>query len=66
MSKDHQVKAKKHLGQHFLTDESVAERIANTLSLEGYKKVYQNDLVSNIMIYYKNYEQILVHVSAMV
>ena len=41
MSKDHQVKAKKHLGQHFLTDESVAERIANTLSLEGYKKVLE-------------------------
>jgi len=41
VSKDFQVKAKKHLGQHFLTDESVAERIANTLSLEGYKKVLE-------------------------
>lgn len=41
MSKDYQVKAKKHLGQHFLTDESVAERIANTLTLEGYKKVLE-------------------------
>ena len=41
MSKDHQVKAKKHLGQHFLTDESVAERIANTLTFEGYKKVLE-------------------------
>ena len=35
------VKAKKHLGQHFLTDESVAERIANTLSLKGYNKVLE-------------------------
>lgn len=35
------VKAKKHLGQHFLTDESVAERIANTLSLQGYNKVLE-------------------------
>ncbi|MDR0228283.1 MAG: 16S rRNA (adenine(1518)-N(6)/adenine(1519)-N(6))-dimethyltransferase RsmA [Flavobacteriaceae bacterium] len=35
------VRAKKHLGQHFLTDESVAKRIADTLSLEGYKKVLE-------------------------
>ncbi len=30
------VRAKKHLGQHFLTDESIAERIADTLNFEGY------------------------------
>lgn len=30
------VRAKKHLGQHFLTDESIAERIANTLNFKGY------------------------------
>ncbi|MCX7548487.1 16S rRNA (adenine(1518)-N(6)/adenine(1519)-N(6))-dimethyltransferase RsmA [Xanthomarina sp. F1114] len=41
MSKDHQVKAKKHLGQHFLNDESIAEKIANTLSFEGYKHVLE-------------------------
>ncbi|MEO8933239.1 MAG: 16S rRNA (adenine(1518)-N(6)/adenine(1519)-N(6))-dimethyltransferase RsmA, partial [Xanthomarina sp.] len=41
MSKDHQVKAKKHLGQHFLTDESIAEKIANTLSFKGYKQVLE-------------------------
>lgn len=41
MSKDHQVKAKKHLGQHFLNDESVAENIANTLSFQGYKHVLE-------------------------
>ena len=35
------VKAKKHLGQHFLTDESVAERIAETLSYSGYDKVLE-------------------------
>lgn len=35
------VKAKKHLGQHFLTDESVAQNIANTLSFTGYKKVLE-------------------------
>ena len=35
------VKAKKHLGQHFLTDENIAEKIANTLSLEGYDEVLE-------------------------
>ena len=34
------VKAKKHLGQHFLKDESIAKAIADTLNLEGY-----NDLL---------------------
>lgn len=41
MSKDYQVKAKKHLGQHFLTDESVAEKIASTLTGNGYTKVLE-------------------------
>ncbi|WP_338357183.1 16S rRNA (adenine(1518)-N(6)/adenine(1519)-N(6))-dimethyltransferase RsmA [Yeosuana marina] len=35
------VKAKKHLGQHFLNDESIAEKIADTLSLNGYKKILE-------------------------
>jgi 16S rRNA (adenine1518-N6/adenine1519-N6)-dimethyltransferase len=35
------VRAKKHLGQHFLIDESVAENIANTLTLEGYKNILE-------------------------
>ncbi|WP_299782174.1 16S rRNA (adenine(1518)-N(6)/adenine(1519)-N(6))-dimethyltransferase RsmA [uncultured Formosa sp.] len=35
------VKAKKHLGQHFLNDESIAEKIANTLSFQGYKNVLE-------------------------
>lgn len=35
------VRAKKHLGQHFLTDESVAEKIADTLSYSGYEKVLE-------------------------
>ncbi|WP_194766174.1 16S rRNA (adenine(1518)-N(6)/adenine(1519)-N(6))-dimethyltransferase RsmA [Tamlana sp. I1] len=35
------VKAKKHLGQHFLNDESVAERIADSLTLKNYKKVLE-------------------------
>lgn len=35
------VKAKKHLGQHFLNDETIAMRIADSLSLEGYDKVLE-------------------------
>lgn len=35
------VKAKKHLGQHFLKDESIAKDIADTLSLQGYDKVLE-------------------------
>ena len=36
-----QVKAKKHLGQHFLTDESIAKDIADTLGLKGYDNVLE-------------------------
>lgn len=35
------VRAKKHLGQHFLTDEAVAKRIGTTLTGEGYTNVVE-------------------------
>lgn len=35
------VRAKKHLGQHFLKDETIAEKIGYTLMLEGYKNVLE-------------------------
>tara|TARA_R110002073_G_scaffold221808_4_gene381996 strand:- start:18647 stop:19420 length:774 start_codon:yes stop_codon:yes gene_type:complete len=35
------VRAKKHLGQHFLRDENIAKNIAASLSLKGYKKVLE-------------------------
>lgn len=35
------VRAKKHLGQHFLNDETIAENIANSLSFKGYKHVLE-------------------------
>jgi len=35
------VRAKKHLGQHFLKDETIAEKIANTLTENGYKNVLE-------------------------
>jgi len=35
------VRAKKFLGQHFLKDESIANKIADSLSLEGYKHILE-------------------------
>jgi 16S rRNA (adenine1518-N6/adenine1519-N6)-dimethyltransferase len=35
------VKAKKHLGQHFLKDEAVAQKIGETLTFKGYKNVLE-------------------------
>ncbi len=40
-SQDKGVTAKKHLGQHFLKDESVAIRIADCLSYQGYEQVLE-------------------------
>lgn len=36
-----EVRAKKHLGQHFLTDQNIARNIVDSLSFEGYKKVLE-------------------------
>ena len=41
MLKNNQVKAKKYLGQHFLTDETIAEKIADSLSFSGYNHVLE-------------------------
>lgn len=35
------VRAKKHLGQHFLRDENIAQKIANTLTQKGYDTVLE-------------------------
>ncbi|WP_442787166.1 16S rRNA (adenine(1518)-N(6)/adenine(1519)-N(6))-dimethyltransferase RsmA [Flavobacterium suncheonense] len=35
------VRAKKHLGQHFLNDENIARKIGDTLTLEGYNRVLE-------------------------
>lgn len=35
------VRAKKHLGQHFLTDENIAQKIANTLGFQNYNHVLE-------------------------
>ena len=38
---DKGVRAKKHLGQHFLNDEPIAKKIGDTLTLNGYKNVLE-------------------------
>ncbi|MCF4100357.1 16S rRNA (adenine(1518)-N(6)/adenine(1519)-N(6))-dimethyltransferase RsmA [Gillisia sp. M10.2A] len=38
---DGSVRAKKHLGQHFLMDENVAKNIADSLTYSGYKNVLE-------------------------
>ena len=35
------VKAKKYLGQHFLKDETIAKKIADTLTQDNYKNVLE-------------------------
>lgn len=35
------VKAKKHLGQHFLKDQNIAIKISNTLTLKGYTNILE-------------------------
>ena len=35
------VRAKKHLGQHFLTNEAIAQKIGGTLTFEGYSNVIE-------------------------
>lgn len=40
-TKDGRIRAKKHLGQHFLKDENIAKKISETLTLQGYDQVLE-------------------------
>ncbi|MGS2762471.1 16S rRNA (adenine(1518)-N(6)/adenine(1519)-N(6))-dimethyltransferase RsmA [Sinomicrobium sp. M5D2P9] len=40
-SGEEKVRPKKHLGQHFLNDENIAGKIADTLTMQGYKSVLE-------------------------
>ena len=46
------VRAKKFLGQHFLTDEKIANDISQTLGLEGYKNVLEIGPGTGVMTKY--------------
>ena len=58
----HHVRAKKYLGQHFLTDEAIAEKIANTLSLKGYNHVLEIGPGMGILTKYLLKKDITTHV----
>jgi len=56
------VRAKKHLGQHFLKDESIAEKIANSLTLNGYKNVLEIGPGMGVLTKYLLKKDIITHV----
>ncbi len=56
------VRAKKHLGQHFLTDENIAGKIADTLVYEGYDKVLEIGPGMGVLTKYLVEKDIEVHV----
>ncbi|TXE16264.1 16S rRNA (adenine(1518)-N(6)/adenine(1519)-N(6))-dimethyltransferase RsmA [Psychroserpens burtonensis] len=62
MSNNHQVRAKKHLGQHFLNDENIAKDIADTLTLEGYKQVLEIGPGTGVLTKYLLKKDIKTHV----
>ncbi|UOB16189.1 16S rRNA (adenine(1518)-N(6)/adenine(1519)-N(6))-dimethyltransferase RsmA [Abyssalbus ytuae] len=57
-----QVRAKKHLGQHFLTDENIAKKIANTLTLKGYSDVLEIGPGMGVLTKYLLQKPVRVHV----
>ncbi len=56
------VKAKKHLGQHFLNDEDIAQKIADTLTLKGYKTVLEIGPGMGVLTKYLLKKEVTTHV----
>ncbi len=56
------VKAKKHLGQHFLTDENIAQDIADSLSLKEYNDVLEIGPGMGVLTKYLLKKDITTHV----
>jgi 16S rRNA (adenine1518-N6/adenine1519-N6)-dimethyltransferase len=56
------VKAKKHLGQHFLSDETIAQKIADSLSLKGYHDVLEIGPGMGVLTKYLLKKDITTHV----
>ncbi|MCF8273111.1 MAG: 16S rRNA (adenine(1518)-N(6)/adenine(1519)-N(6))-dimethyltransferase RsmA [Flavobacteriaceae bacterium] len=61
-SNQHQVKAKRHLGQHFLNDEGIAKKIADTLTLNGYKSVLEIGPGMGVLTKYLLKKEVTTHV----
>lgn len=62
MAYHNRVRAKKHLGQHFLTDEAIAKKIADTLSLIGYDHVLEIGPGMGVLTKFLLQKEITVHV----
>ena len=58
----HQVKAKKFLGQHFLNDETIAQKIADTLSLVDYKTILELGPGMGVLTKYLLQKDVTTHV----
>lgn len=56
------VRAKKHLGQHFLKDEQIAQNIADSLTEKGYKKVLEIGPGMGVLTKYILKKDLVVHV----
>ena len=56
------VKAKKHLGQHFLRDEKIAQKIADSLSLKNYDNVLEIGPGMGVLTKYLLDKKITTHV----
>lgn len=56
------VRAKKHLGQHFLNDEPTAKNIADTLALKGYNDVLEIGPGMGVLTKYLLEKEVNVHV----
>jgi len=62
VAKYNQVRAKKHLGQHFLEDETIAQDIADSLSLKGYKDILEIGPGMGVLTKYLLKKEITTHV----
>ena len=62
MANQNQVRAKKHLGQHFLRDENIARKIADTLTLNGYHDVLEIGPGMGVLTKYLLKKDITTHV----
>lgn len=62
MAKYNDVRAKKHLGQHFLEDETIAQDIADSLSLKGYKDILEIGPGMGVLTKYLLKKEITTHV----
>ena len=56
------VRAKKHLGQHFLKDEQIAQNIADSLTEKGYKNVLEIGPGMGVLTKYLLKKPLVVHV----